>query len=91
MLFSLSQVRDQLAKALEKDLRRPIEKNMFGTGAHHWGMRHQIKSLTCPGCTLSLQTPILLGNNGIAIFRCGHVYHVNCMIERKLTRCNLHQ
>ncbi|XP_012223906.1 BLOC-2 complex member HPS5 homolog [Linepithema humile] len=85
------QVGDQLAKALEKDLRRPIDKNVFGTGAHHWGMRHQAKSLTCPCCTLSLQTPILLGDNGIAIFRCGHVYHVNCMIERKLTRCNLHQ
>lgn len=84
------QVRDQLAKSLEKDLRRPINKNMFGTGAHHWGMRHQTKSSTCPCCTLSLQTPILLGNNGIAIFRCGHAYHVNCMIERKLTRCNLH-
>jgi len=87
----LSQVRDQLTKALEKDLKRSLDKNVFGTGAHHWGMRHQIKSLTCPGCTLSLQTPILLGNNGIAIFRCGHVYHVNCMIERKLTKCNLHQ
>ncbi|XP_011883083.1 PREDICTED: uncharacterized protein LOC105570478 [Vollenhovia emeryi] len=85
-----SQIRDQLAKALEKDLRRPIDKNVFGTGAHHWGMRHRIKSLTCPGCTLSLQTPILLGDSGIAIFRCGHAYHVNCMIERKLTRCNLH-
>ncbi|XP_018395388.1 PREDICTED: uncharacterized protein LOC108773909 isoform X1 [Cyphomyrmex costatus] len=86
-----SQIRDQLSKVLEKDLRRSINKNVFGTGAHHWGMRHQIKSLTCPGCTLSLQTPVLLGNNGIAIFRCGHAYHVNCMIERKLTRCNLHQ
>ncbi|XP_012530323.1 uncharacterized protein LOC105833266 [Monomorium pharaonis] len=85
------QVRDQLTKALEKDLRRPIDKSVFGIGAHHWGIRHQIKSLTCPGCTLSLQTPILLGDNGIAIFRCGHVYHVNCMIERKLSRCNLHQ
>ncbi|KAL6258763.1 hypothetical protein P5V15_010711 [Pogonomyrmex californicus] len=85
------QIRDQLAKALEKDLRRPIDRNVFGTGAHHWGMRHQLKSLTCPGCTLSLQTPILLGDNGIAVFRCGHAYHVNCMIERKLTRCNLHQ
>ncbi|XP_077254997.1 WD40 repeat domain-containing protein pink [Temnothorax americanus] len=85
------QIGEQLAKALEKDLRRPIDKNVFGTGAHHWGMRHKIKSLTCPGCTLSLQTPILLGDNGIAIFRCGHAYHVNCMIERKLARCNLHQ
>ncbi|XP_011647990.1 Hermansky-Pudlak syndrome 5 protein homolog [Pogonomyrmex barbatus] len=85
------QIRDQLAKALEKDLRRPIDRNVFGTGAHHWGMRHQLKSLTCPGCTLSLQTPILLGDSGIAVFRCGHAYHVNCMIERKLTRCNLHQ
>ncbi|KAL0111158.1 hypothetical protein PUN28_012816 [Cardiocondyla obscurior] len=84
------QIREQLAKALEKDLRRPIDKNVFGTGAYHWGMRHRIKSLTCPGCTLSLQTPILLGDSGIAIFRCGHAYHVNCMIERKLTRCNLH-
>ncbi|XP_072747742.1 uncharacterized protein Pink [Anoplolepis gracilipes] len=84
------QVCDQLTKSLEKDLRRPINKNVFGTGAHHWGMRHQIKTSMCPCCTLSLQTPILLGNNGIAIFRCGHAYHVNCMIERKLTRCNLH-
>ncbi|XP_018051433.1 PREDICTED: uncharacterized protein LOC108689248 [Atta colombica] len=85
------QIRDQLTKVLEKDLRRSIDKNVFGTGAYHWGMRHQIKSLTCPCCTLSLQTPILLGTNGVAIFRCGHAYHVNCMIERKLTRCNLHQ
>ncbi|KAG5346515.1 HPS5 protein, partial [Acromyrmex charruanus] len=85
------QIRDQLTKVLEKDLRRSIDKNVFGIGAHHWGMRHQIKSLTCPCCTLSLQTPILLGTNGVAIFRCGHAYHVNCMIERKLTRCNLHQ
>ncbi|XP_011175660.1 Hermansky-Pudlak syndrome 5 protein homolog [Solenopsis invicta] len=85
------QIRDQLTKALEKDLRRSIDKSVFGTGAHHWGKRHQIKSLTCPGCTLSLQTPILLGDNGVAIFRCGHAYHMNCMIERKLTRCNLHQ
>ncbi|CAL1689516.1 unnamed protein product [Lasius platythorax] len=84
-----SQVRDQLAKSLEKDLRRPIDGNVFGTGAHHWGMR-QAKSSTCPCCTLSLQTPILLGDSGIAIFGCGHAYHVNCMIERKLTRCNLH-
>lgn len=84
------QVRDHLAKSLEKDLRRPINKNVFGTGAHHWGMSHQAKSSTCPCCTLSLQTPILLGDSGIAIFRCGHAYHVNCMIERKLTRCNLH-
>lgn len=84
------QIREQLAKVLEKDLRRSIDKNVFGTGAHHWGMRHRIKALTCPGCTLSLQTPILLGDNGVAIFRCGHAYHVNCMIERKLTRCNLH-
>ncbi|EZA60038.1 Hermansky-Pudlak syndrome 5 protein-like protein [Ooceraea biroi] len=85
------QVRDQLAKTLEHDLRRSIDKNVFGTGAHHWGMRYQAKSLTCPCCTLSLETPILLGNSGIAIFRCGHAYHVNCMIERKLTKCNLHQ
>ncbi|XP_014477441.1 PREDICTED: Hermansky-Pudlak syndrome 5 protein homolog [Dinoponera quadriceps] len=85
-----SQVRDQLAKALEKDTRRPTDTSMFGTAAHHWGMRHRTKSLTCPCCTLSLQTPILLGNKGVAIFRCGHAYHVNCMIERKLTRCNLH-
>ncbi|EFN79665.1 hypothetical protein EAI_13773 [Harpegnathos saltator] len=85
------QVREQLAKAIEKDTRRPVNVNMFGTGAHHWGMRHQTKSLACPCCTLSLQTPILLGNKGVAIFRCGHAYHVNCMIERKLTRCNLHQ
>ncbi|XP_018349388.1 PREDICTED: Hermansky-Pudlak syndrome 5 protein homolog isoform X2 [Trachymyrmex septentrionalis] len=60
------QIRDQLTKVLEKDLRRSIDKNVFGTGAHHWG------------------------TNGVAIFRCGHTYHVNCMIERKLTRCNLH-
>lgn len=90
MLFSL-QLRDQLAKTLEKDLGRPIDNSIFGAGAHHWGVRYQAKSLTCSCCTLSLQTPVLLGNNGIAIFRCGHAYHVNCMIERKLTKCNLHQ
>ena len=85
-----AKVRDQLVDVLEKDLGRSINKNIFGSGAHHWGMHYQNKFSTCPCCTLSLQTPVLLGNNGIAIFGCGHAYHVNCMIEKKLTTCNLH-
>ncbi|XP_076621390.1 WD40 repeat domain-containing protein pink isoform X1 [Colletes latitarsis] len=85
-----TKIRDQLVEVLENDLDRPINKNIFGSGAHHWGMHFQNKHATCPCCTLSLQTPVLLGNNGIAIFGCGHAYHVNCMIEKKLTTCNLH-
>ncbi|XP_015437245.1 PREDICTED: Hermansky-Pudlak syndrome 5 protein homolog isoform X2 [Dufourea novaeangliae] len=85
-----AKVRDELAEVLEKDLGRPISKDIFANGAHHWGMHYQYKFSTCPCCTLSLQTPVLLGNNGIAIFGCGHAYHVNCMIEKKLTTCNLH-
>ncbi|XP_076646519.1 WD40 repeat domain-containing protein pink [Halictus rubicundus] len=85
-----AKVQDELVGVLEKDLSRPIGKNIFGNGAHHWGMHYQNKFSTCPCCTLSLQTPVLLGNNGIAIFGCGHAYHVNCMIEKKLTTCNLH-
>ncbi|CAL7945302.1 unnamed protein product [Xylocopa violacea] len=85
-----TKIRDQLVEVLEKDLSKPISKNIFGNGAHHWGMHYQNKLSTCPCCTLSLQTPVLLGNNGIAIFGCGHAYHVNCMIEKKLTACNLH-
>lgn len=85
-----TKVRDQLIEVLEKDLGRKINKSIFGDGAHHWGMRYQNQSSTCPCCTLSLQTPVLLGNSGIAIFGCGHAYHVNCMIEKKLTTCNLH-
>ncbi|XP_053975515.1 BLOC-2 complex member HPS5 [Hylaeus volcanicus] len=85
-----TRIRDQLVEVLEKDLGRAINKNVFGSGAHHWGMHFQSKFSTCPCCTLSLQTPVLLGNNGIAIFGCGHAYHVNCMIEKKLTTCNLH-
>ncbi|XP_076231847.1 WD40 repeat domain-containing protein pink isoform X2 [Calliopsis andreniformis] len=85
-----TKVRDQLIEVLEKDLGRSMDKNVFGNGAHHWGMQYQNKFSTCPCCTLFLQTPILLGNNGIAIFGCGHAYHVNCMIEKKITTCSLH-
>nr|XP_034196301.1 Hermansky-Pudlak syndrome 5 protein homolog isoform X2 [Osmia lignaria] len=85
-----TKIRDQLVEVIEKDLSKPVNKNIFGNGAHHWGMHYQNKLHTCPCCTLSLQTPVLLGNNGIAIFDCGHSYHVNCMIEKKLTACNLH-
>ncbi|XP_078051093.1 WD40 repeat domain-containing protein pink [Augochlora pura] len=85
-----AKVRDELVDVLEKDLGRSVSNNTFGSGAHHWGMQYQNNLSTCPCCTLSLQTPVLLGNNGIAIFGCGHAYHVNCMIEKKLTTCNLH-
>ncbi|CAK9809568.1 BLOC-2 complex member HPS5 homolog [Anthophora quadrimaculata] len=85
-----TKIRNQLVQVLEKDLNKPINRNIFGNGPHHWGMHYQNKLSTCPCCTLSLQTPVLLGNNGIAIFSCGHAYHVNCMIEKKLTGCNLH-
>nr|XP_031846770.1 Hermansky-Pudlak syndrome 5 protein homolog [Nomia melanderi] len=85
-----AKVQDELVEVLEKDLGKTVAKNIFGSGAHHWGMHYQNKFSTCPCCTLSLQTPVLLGNNGIAIFSCGHAYHVNCMIEKKLTTCNLH-
>ncbi|XP_017760178.1 PREDICTED: uncharacterized protein LOC108550815 [Eufriesea mexicana] len=85
-----TQIQNQLVKVLEKDLSQPINKNIFENGPHHWGMNYQNKLSTCPCCTLSLQTPVLLGNNGIAIFDCGHAYHVNCIIEKKLTACTLH-
>lgn len=87
-----AKIRDQLIEVLKKDLKRPVNTSIFGIGAHHWGMKYESnkKSSTCPCCTLSLQTPVLLDNNGIAIFPCGHTYHVNCMIEKKLTKCNLH-
>lgn len=85
-----TKIRDQLVGVLEKDLNKSINRNIFENGAHHWGMYYQNKLSTCSCCTLSLQTPVLLGNNGIAIFDCGHAYHVNCMIEKKLTACNLH-
>ncbi|XP_043799993.1 Hermansky-Pudlak syndrome 5 protein isoform X1 [Apis laboriosa] len=85
-----TKIRDQLVEVLEKDLNKSINRNIFENGAHHWGMYHQNKLSICSCCTLSLQTPVLLGNNGIAIFDCGHAYHVNCMIEKKLTACNLH-
>lgn len=81
-----------MIKVLKKDIARFDNKNMLSTGAHHWGMRYKSKnkSSICPCCTLSLQTSVLLDNNGIVIFPCGHTYHVNCMIEKKLTKCNLH-
>ncbi|KAK1116729.1 hypothetical protein K0M31_018122 [Melipona bicolor] len=85
-----TKIQDQLVEVLKKDLNKVINKNLFENGPHHWGMRYQNKLSTCSCCTLSLQTPVLLGNNGIAIFDCGHAYHVNCMIEKKLTACNLH-
>ncbi|XP_017880280.1 Hermansky-Pudlak syndrome 5 protein homolog [Ceratina calcarata] len=85
-----TKIRNQLTEVLQKDLSKPINKNQFGNGSHHWGMQYQNKLSTCPCCTLPLQTPVLLGTNGIAIFNCGHAYHVNCMIEKKLTTCNLH-
>ncbi|XP_001605597.1 uncharacterized protein LOC100121995 [Nasonia vitripennis] len=77
-------------QAVEQDLDEPVNKEIFGSGPHHWGMRYNLASSTCPCCTLSLQTPVLLGNNGIALFPCGHAYHVNCMIQKKISRCNLH-
>ncbi|KAK0165386.1 hypothetical protein PV328_003902 [Microctonus aethiopoides] len=85
------EVRNVLVEALEKDLKRPIDKNIFGTGPYHWGIRFNKNSSTCPACTLSLKTPVLLGENGISIFPCGHAYHVNCLVEKKLTTCFLHQ
>ncbi|KAF3419980.1 hypothetical protein E2986_04269 [Frieseomelitta varia] len=85
-----TKIQDQLVGVLKKDLNKVINKNVFENGPHHWGIRYQNKLSTCSCCTLSLQTPVLLGNNGIAIFDCGHAYHVNCMIEKKLTACNLH-
>ncbi|XP_051169355.1 BLOC-2 complex member HPS5 homolog isoform X2 [Leptopilina boulardi] len=83
-------VQEDLMISLEKDLKQSIERNAFGSGPHHWGIRYSSKSSTCPCCTLSLQTPVLLGNNGIALFPCGHAYHVNCMIQKKISRCGLH-
>ncbi|XP_014605243.1 PREDICTED: Hermansky-Pudlak syndrome 5 protein homolog [Polistes canadensis] len=87
-----TKIKDQLIEVLKKDIARIDNKNILSTGAHHWGMRYKSKnkSLTCPCCTLSLQTSVLLDNNGIAIFPCGHTYHVVCMIEKKLSKCNLH-
>ncbi|XP_012263221.2 Hermansky-Pudlak syndrome 5 protein homolog [Athalia rosae] len=82
-------IQDQLIRTLEKDLRRPIGKGVFGTHAHHWGMYHELTNSICPCCTLPLQTPVLL-DNGLSIFPCGHTYHVNCLIQKKLLKCNLH-
>lgn len=84
------QVLKDLSEALEKDTEKSVNKDSFGLGPHHWGMRYNLVSSTCPCCTLPLHTPVLLGNNGIALFPCGHAYHVNCMIQKKISRCNLH-
>ncbi|XP_043472667.1 Hermansky-Pudlak syndrome 5 protein homolog isoform X1 [Leptopilina heterotoma] len=83
-------VQEDLMKSLENDLKQTVESSAFGAGPHHWGIRYSPKFSTCPCCTLSLQTPVLLGNNGIALFPCGHAYHVNCMIQKKISRCGLH-
>lgn len=80
----------QVVQSLEKDTEDTVNKDALGNGPHHWGMRYNLATSTCPCCTLSLQTPVLLGNNGIALFPCGHAYHVNCMIQKKISRCNLH-
>ncbi|XP_034952200.1 Hermansky-Pudlak syndrome 5 protein homolog [Chelonus insularis] len=79
-----------LVEALEKDLERPVKKAIFGSGVFHWGMLYKLKVSYCSSCTLSLQTPVLLGNNGISIFPCGHAYHVNCVLQKKITKCFLH-
>ncbi|XP_014208666.1 uncharacterized protein LOC106639526 [Copidosoma floridanum] len=83
-------VLQEVIKATENDLEELVNKELFGSGPHHWGMRYKKITSTCPCCTLLLQTPVLLGNSGIALFSCGHAYHVNCMIQKKISRCNLH-
>ncbi|XP_053598208.1 uncharacterized protein LOC103570500 isoform X1 [Microplitis demolitor] len=86
-----SEVQKTLKESLEKDIEKEfIKKNLFGSGVHHWGIKFKTKSSICSSCTLSLQTPVLLGNNGISIFPCGHAYHVNCLIQKKSTKCFLH-
>ena len=32
-----TRIRDQLVEVIEKDLSKPVNKNIFGNGAHHWG------------------------------------------------------
>ncbi|XP_023318310.1 uncharacterized protein LOC106653266 [Trichogramma pretiosum] len=76
--------------AINNDTGKSVSTESLGSGPHHWGMRYNLTSSMCPCCTLSLQTPVLLGNNGIALFPCGHAYHVNCMVQKKITKCNLH-
>ncbi|XP_058806803.1 uncharacterized protein LOC131673105 isoform X2 [Phymastichus coffea] len=84
------EVMRQVVQSVKKDVEETVNKDALGNGPHHWGMRYNLATSTCPCCTLSLQTPVLLGNNGIALFPCGHAYHVNCMIQKKISRCNLH-
>ncbi|KOX77760.1 Hermansky-Pudlak syndrome 5 protein like protein [Melipona quadrifasciata] len=82
-----TKIQDQLVEVLKKDLNKVINKNVFENGPHHWGMRYQNKLSTCSCCTLSLQTPVLLGNNGIAIFDCGHAYHMSDQIVKDASIC----
>ncbi|KAH0557865.1 uncharacterized protein LOC123271570 [Cotesia glomerata] len=86
-----SEAKKILKESLEKDLEKQlVNKNLFGSGVYHWGIKFKTKSSICSSCTLSLQTPVLLGNNGISIFPCGHAYHVNCLLQKKTTKCLLH-
>lgn len=78
-----------LVDALEKDLKRHVDDNNFGNGAYHWGFIYEGRTATCPCCFLALRTSVLL-HNGLSIFSCGHAYHVNCLLQKKLTRCYLH-
>ncbi|XP_015584779.1 uncharacterized protein LOC107262761 [Cephus cinctus] len=88
--LSSKKVAAHLANMLEKDVDIPMDVEKLSTTTHHWGMKCKAKSLSCPCCTLSLKTPILLNNNGVALFPCGHGYHVNCLLQNKLFVCNLH-
>ncbi|XP_066596992.1 uncharacterized protein pink [Prorops nasuta] len=84
------EVHKKLVETMGKDLCRAININEFPKGPHNWGTIFQDKSQVCSYCTLSLDTPVLLGTNGIAIFPCSHAYHINCLMEKKLFRCLHH-
>ncbi|XP_046430211.1 Hermansky-Pudlak syndrome 5 protein homolog isoform X1 [Neodiprion fabricii] len=89
-LLCCPKIQTQLLHTLQKDLQRPMDRQVFGTQAHHWGMHHKPAKSICPCCTLPLKTPVLLDNNGLSLFPCGHSYHVNCLIQKRVLKCNLH-
>ncbi|XP_046748021.1 Hermansky-Pudlak syndrome 5 protein homolog isoform X2 [Diprion similis] len=89
-LLCCPKIQTQLLHTLQKDLKRPMNAHVFGNQAHHWGMQHEPAKSICPCCTLPLKTSILLENNGLSLFPCGHSYHVNCLIQKRVLKCNLH-
>nr|CAD7439798.1 unnamed protein product [Timema bartmani] len=50
---------------------------------HHWGARVEFKTGVCPCCALPLDTTVLLHDEGLTVFRCGHAYHTVCIRHRQ--------